>query len=270
MHESMYQHPIVTENMEKLENIGIKMVHPHLTEGKAKLADNDEIVELVISELAVKDLDGTRIVITGGPTYESIDSVRGITNLSSGRMGISLAKNAVLRGADVVLIYGPGKMNPPSWIKTVKVISGEQMCSATKAAMEEADVLISAAAIADYQPIISMDGKLQSGGELAIEMKPTAKLISEIRSRYPNKIIIGFKLEKENLVEKAYNKLLKDNLDLIVANSVEAIGAEETDVHIIDRGKRVTSFSGAKSQIAGFVLDAVVGLVEIREKALNL
>ena len=262
MHESMYKHPFVAENLGRLEEIGVRVIRPSVCEGKAKLAGNNEIVDLVVGALSEKDLGGKRIVVAAGPTYEPIDAIRGITNRSSGKMGVEIAKQAVRRGAEVVLVYGPGKCEPPTWLKTVHVLSADEMSEAVMAAMRGADALISPAAVADYRPVLAFERKLASGKERWLDLTPTRKIVVEARKLYPDKVIVGFKLEKEGLIEKAYEKLLGDGLDLIVANHTSAMGASEADVHLIDRGGRITSFSGSKEQIAGFVLDAVVGLTE--------
>ena len=269
MHESMYNHPIVADNLQKLESVGVGVIYPHVEEEKAKLAGNGEIVEVVIAKLAEKSLAGKKMVITAGPTYEAIDTVRGITNLSSGKMGIELAKEAYRRGADVVLVYGPGSEKPPSWIRAINVVSADEMGDAVKGEMREADVLISAAAIADYAPAERFAGKIGSENPLTLKLKPTAKLVAEVRSLYPNKIIVGFKLEAEELVGRAYAKLLKDGLDLIVANGVGAIGSERDDVHIISRDKKVTAFSGSKRQVAETVLEAVEETLALRREIRN-
>ncbi|MCK4304550.1 MAG: bifunctional phosphopantothenoylcysteine decarboxylase/phosphopantothenate--cysteine ligase CoaBC [Candidatus Eisenbacteria sp.] len=266
MHESMYRHPIVMDNLARLDAIRVKVVRPRLAEGKAKLADNDEITEIVIGELAEKDLEGRRIVIAAGPTYEAIDMVRGITNRSSGRMGIELAKEAHRRGANVTLVYGPAKHEPPRWIRTVRVVTAGEMAAEVKKAMRNADALISPAAAADYRPAAMFMGKMDSGEGKTLGLIPTKKIVSEAREMFPDKVIVGFKVETRGLIEKAHEKLVADRLDLIVANHASAIGAEESDVHIINGVGRITSFSGNKSQIAGFVLDAMLGLLPERSK----
>ncbi|MFC2175174.1 bifunctional phosphopantothenoylcysteine decarboxylase/phosphopantothenate--cysteine ligase CoaBC [archaeon] len=266
MHKSMYTHPIVADNLARLEAINARVVRPKLAEGKAKLAGNGEITEIVIATLTKKDLAGKKVVVAAGPTYEAIDAVRGITNLSTGKMGIEMAKAAHRRGANVVLVYGPGKHEPPEWISTTRVLSADEMAEAVKKEMNGADALISPAAAADYRPAVMFTEKIESSEEMQLALVPTSKIVTEARALFPDKVIVGFKLETENLAERAYKKLLEDGLDLIVANHASAIGADEVDVHLIDKGGRVTSFSGSKTQIAGFVLDAVVGLMPARQE----
>ncbi len=261
MHESMFRHPIVADNLQKLESIGVGVIYPHVEEEKAKLASNSEIAEIAIAKLSRKTLAGKKIVITAGPTYEAIDAVRGIANLSSGKMGIELAKAAYRRGADTVLVYGPGSEKPPSWIRAISVVSAWDMGRAVKEEMRDADALISAAAIADYAPAERFTGKISSGNPLTLKLKQTPKLVSEVRALYPNKIIVGFKLEAEDLVRRAYAKLLKDGLDLIIANSPSAIGSDESEIAIVSRGKSVKSLSGSKAQLAGHILDELHALM---------
>ena len=257
MHESMYKHPMVADNLQRLDAVGVKLVYPTVTEGKAKLAENEELVEEAISLLALRDLKGKKIVITAGPTYEAIDAVRGITNLSSGKMGIELAKNASRRGAEVVLVYGPGVEKVPAGMHVVNVVSAREMLTEVAKAMRDADVLISAAAISDYEPLMAMDSKMPSDKNIDLELRATPKLVSEIRKLFPEKVIVGFKLEKENVVERAYAKLEQDGLDLVVGNHITAIGVEESEVYIVDREKKIGHFSGSKLKLAGFIIDSM-------------
>lgn len=250
MHESMYTHPIVRENIEKLESMGVSVIKPRLEEGKAKIASNKEIANEVMSILSKKDLEGKKIVITGGPTYERIDACRGIINQSSGKMACALAEQAEMRGADVAFVYGPGKETPR---KAIKVTNAEEMIEKTLGELADADVLISVAAIADYSPK-SLKGKLDSGKELALELKKNPKLLELARKKFPDKTIIGFKLE-ENIDEEKAGRLLK-TADLVVANSVKAINAETTEV-LIKSKEKSRRVKASKRELAGIILDEI-------------
>ncbi|MHA1125848.1 MAG: bifunctional phosphopantothenoylcysteine decarboxylase/phosphopantothenate--cysteine ligase CoaBC [Candidatus Heimdallarchaeota archaeon] len=224
MHSSMYQNPVVVENIEKLKKIGIRFIGPRIEEGKAKIATNDDILEEVVSLLTKNDLKGKKVVITAGPTRAWIDDIRFITNPSSGKMGLEIAKEAKSRGADVTLIIGPTTITIPNIGLNIVRIDTTQDIVNTINDLSKIDFFISAAAIGDYEPI-KTKGKIPSKqAKLTIELKPTPKVIGVVKKKFPKATIIGFKAEvdltKEQLIEKAKASLQQHDIDVVVGNIV--------------------------------------------------
>ena len=263
MHESMYNHPIVIENIGKLTGLGVEFINPILKEGAAKIASTDEIILRVERALCEKTLAGKRIIITGGPTSEAIDPIRMITNLASGKTGIELAREAFRRGADVTLVH-MGCIG----IQGMCEFSVESAADMTRAVLEELgngyDLLISAAAISDFT-IKSSKEKIKSGKEVALKLKPAPKLIREARRKYPDLKIIGFKAETgisvDELVKRARESMEASSLSMVVANDVSSggMGTEDNEVYLIDSGiKRV---AGTKREISVEIMDKVEALI---------
>ncbi|MHA1307134.1 MAG: bifunctional phosphopantothenoylcysteine decarboxylase/phosphopantothenate--cysteine ligase CoaBC [Candidatus Heimdallarchaeota archaeon] len=224
MHSSMYQNPVVVENIEKLKKIGIRFIGPRIEEGKAKIATNDDILEEVISLLTKNDLKGKKVVITAGPTRAWVDDIRFITNPSSGKMGLEIAKEAKSRGADVTLIIGPTTIIIPNIGLNIVRIDTTQDIVNTINDLSKIDFFISAAAIGDYEPI-KTKGKIPSKqAKLTIELKPTPKVIGVVKKKFPKATIVGFKAEvdltKEQLIEKAKASLQQHDIDVVVGNIV--------------------------------------------------
>jgi phosphopantothenoylcysteine decarboxylase/phosphopantothenate--cysteine ligase len=250
MHESMYKHPILQENELKLKECGIDILVPRITEGKAKIARIDDIIDRVIDILVTKkDLEGKRILVTAGPTREAIDSVRFVSNKSSGKMGIEIAKEASARGAEVLLIAGKCNVKLPEYIETTHVVSTDDFIRAVKdeISYKNYDLFISAAAISDYKPIDCIEGKISSDNveEIQLNMKLTPKIITVARKKDYNCFIVAFKAEtnvsRTELINRAYNRLVKSEVDLIVANDIgrDDIGfaSKYNEVYIIDAKK---------------------------------
>ena len=272
MHESMYKHPILEKNERQLREYGVEILGPRISEGKAKIAKIDDIIDRVIDLLVTeKDLEGKKILITAGPTREAIDSVRFVSNKSSGRMGVELTKEASARGADVMLIAGECMVKLPNYIKTRHVISTDDFIKAVKdeISLNNYDFFISAAAVSDYKPIEYIEGKISSDNveELQVNMKLTPKIINVARKKDYNLFIVAFKAEtnvsKSELIERAYNRLLKSEVDLIVANDIgrEDIGfsSKYNEVFIIDKKKRITHVErNTKRYIASKIIDIAI------------
>lgn len=261
MHEAMYRHPAVIKNIESLRGMGVFLIDPHIEEGKAKIADNAAIVWAVERLLGPGDLAGKRIVITSGSNAEAVDSIRVLTNRASGKTGVALALEARRRGADVTLVHRFVQELP---VRQVYAESAIQMRDAVMAELEMGcHALISAAAVADYT-LDRQEGKIKSGQELTIHLKPTPKIIKSVRDAHPHLKIIGFKAETgvsdEELVSRAQRSLEGVSLDLVVANDVSrgGMGTEENRVIIIDRQGRRREAAGKKSQIAGAIIDSLV------------
>jgi len=272
MHESMYKHPILEENETKLRECGVEILGPRISEGKAKIARIDDIIDRVIDLLITKkDLEGKKMLITAGPTREAIDSVRFVSNKSSGRMGIELAKEASARGAEVLLIAGECMTKLPDYINTKHVVSTDDFIKAVKEEISynNYDFFISAAAVSDYKPIECIEGKISSDNvkELHVNMKLTPKIIDVARKKDYNLFIVAFKAEtnvsKSELIERAYNRLNKSEADLIVANDIgrDDIGfsSKYNEVFIIDKKKHITHVErNTKRYIASKIIDVAL------------
>jgi len=282
MHESMYHHPIIIENLKRLEAYGIEIIGPRFEEGKAKIAHINTIVARVIEILSKKkDMKGLKVLITGGPTREYIDAVRYISNPSSGKMGVALAEDASLRGAEVTLVYGPGTAEPPFNVKVIKVETTKEMLDAALFEVGEKcyDIIICAAAVADYAPENKVNEKIPSGKEnLQISLKPLPKVINAIRAAAPKAFLVGFKAEygvsKEELISRAITKLKNANLDMIVANDVSkpnsGFSAEANEVYVINKRGEIHHIPlSNKKVVASKILDLILEeLWEGKEKVL--
>lgn len=277
MHSSMYDHPILKENIKKLKGYGVKFIGPRFEENKAKIAHIDEIVNQIIVLLRSRikeDLKGVKLLITGGPTREYLDGVRYLTNPSSGKMGVALAREAILRGAEkVTLVYGKGNEIPPAYenVKIINIVSANDLVEAVKneLELEKYDAFICAAAIGDYMPEYQQESKIPSRQqELNIKLIPTPRCIETAREVDPELFICAFKAEynvsESELIEKAYKKVSGSGAtaNLIVANDVgkQQRGFEhETDeVYIIDEEKNVKHIPlEMKDEIANEILDQI-------------
>lgn len=267
MHESMFRHPAVAENLVKLRSWGIQIVGPRLEEGIAKIAANEEIVLEVERVLGSKTLENRKIIITSGSTAESIDPIRILTNRASGKTGKELALEAYRNGADVTLVHRDRLGF--SGIREIFAESAAEMTEAVLLELESGyDVLISSAAIADYTVEPSPE-KIKSGGELVLRLKPTRKLIKECREKYPDLIIVGFKaetgVEKQELLRRASSTLKASKLDLIAANDVAkgGMGTEENELYLVRREKsEPRHVSGNKRKLAAYILEEVAELLK--------
>lgn len=260
MHLSMYDHKIIQENIKKCKKVGIKFVDPAIERNKAKMADIAEIVDYAIRETGEQDLSKKKILVVGGPTAESIDDIRIITNRSSGKTAIKLVMNAFYRGADVELWYGMGKEQPPEHIKTRYFESTNDISKliATNN-LKIYDIIILCAAISDYIPK-KKKGKIPSGKDkLTIELLKAPKIISILRKKAPKSKIIGFKVEENTskLKEKAKNLLAKNNLDFVVANTISGFNKDKNEIWIIDKKGKCIHKKGKKEQLTNQILDTV-------------
>ena len=277
MHESMF-HPIIEQNIIKLKKYGIDILGPRISEGKAKVAKVEDVIDRVIDlVIAKKDLEGMKVLITAGPTREAIDSVRFVSNRSSGRMGIELAKEAAARGADVLLIAGKCMVKIPEYIETINVVSTEDFIKTVKDELSYKDYnfFISAAAISDYKPVECIDGKISSHNveELQVNMKLTPKITDVARKKNYKAFIVAFKAEsnisRSELINRAYERLLKSDADLIVANDIgrEDVGfmSKDNEVYIIDKQKHITHVEkNTKRYIASKIIDVALEAYRVR------
>jgi phosphopantothenoylcysteine decarboxylase/phosphopantothenate--cysteine ligase len=270
MHASMYNHPIVVENVRKLESIGIEVLMPRMEEGKAKIPDTDEIVDAVRRKLtAEEDLAGRRVLVTGGPTREYLDAFRFISNPSSGKMGVAVAGEALARGAEVTLVYGPAEAKPPYKAKVIDVETTEEMLKAVVAELREKkyDVAVLTAAASDFGPTGRRMEKMPSSrGEWTVRLKALTKIISEVKKVDPDVFLVGFKAEygitDEELVDRSYERLKEIGMDLIVANDVSrenaGFGSDKNEVFIVDPKRKVVHMPLTdKRDIARRIMDIV-------------
>ncbi len=269
MHQSMYDHPILIENVKKLKKYGIDVLGPRISEGKAKLVKIDSIIDRVIDLLISKrDLEGKRVLITAGPTREYIDDIRFVSNNSSGRMGIEIAKEAAARGADVLLINGRSMVKVPGHLNVINVISTADFIKTVNEELSNNnyDFFICAAAISDYSPVSSVEGKISSDNvkELQVNMRLTPKIIDEAREVNDKVIIVAFKAEtnvsRSELINRGYHRLKRSNADLIVCNDVgrEDVGFESryNEVYIVDKEKHITHVEKhSKRYVASRIID---------------
>lgn len=266
MHEAMYCHPAVIKNLETLRAMGVNLIDPRIEEGKAKIADNLQVVQKVERILGPGDLSGKRILITSGSNAESVDPIRILTNRASGKTGIALGLEAYRRGADVTVVHR-FIQDLPAPVHQVYAESAEEMLNAVMAELLGGyDALISAAAVADYTLDKSVQ-KIKSGQVLELALKPTKKIIKMVREAYPLLKIVGFKaetdLDNEELLARARASLKGGDLDLVVANDVSrgGMGTDDNRVLILDRSGSYSEAEGKKSLIAGKIIDSLVGIL---------
>jgi len=278
MHESMYRHPIVAENIEKLKALDVEFVGPRIEEEKAKIAENSDILEAVIKKLTMrKDLAGIEVLITAGPTLEHIDPVRVMTNKSSGKMGVAVAREALNRGADVTLIYGRGTALPPSGAKVIPVETTEEMHDAVISELKSKkyDVVVATAAAADWRPEKSFDYKVSTGdvSELSVKLRPTRKIIDAVRKINTDVFLVPFKAEydlsDEELVEHGYRRLVEAEADMIVVNDVgrngAGFGVDTNEVFIVDNEKKVVHvLLTDKREVARRIFDVITEKMKAR------
>jgi len=250
MHETMYTNPFVSENIKKLKKLGVKFVGPRIEEGKAKIATVDQVVDAVIRFFTPKLMRGKRVLITAGPTREYLDDVKFLTTPSSGKMGAALAEECLAHGAKVTLIVGPIQIKLPSDARVITVTSCKEMRDAVLNALknENFDYIFLPAAPLDFTFSKKFNGKIPSELEkLTVVLIATPKIASEVRKYAPESIIVGFKAEYgvsiNEMIERAYKRLVEHQLDLIVANDVSRLdigfGADYNEVYVIDKNKNV-------------------------------
>jgi phosphopantothenoylcysteine decarboxylase/phosphopantothenate--cysteine ligase len=269
MNVNMYQNPIYRENEERLKRHGYLFIPPASGmlacgyEGEGKLPDPELIFEEAIAALTPKRLAGERILVTAGPTREEIDPVRYISNHSSGKMGYAIARAARLRGAEVTLVTGPTAIPVPYGVDVVRVESAEQMREAVLGRLDLSDIVIKAAAVADYRPLLRAGMKVKkSASRLAIELVKNPDILAEVGASKGDRLLVGFAAETEELVANATGKLSRKNLDLIVANDVSQEGAGfnvDTNIaKLLFRDGRVEDLPlMGKNELAGIILDRI-------------
>ena len=242
MNTRMYQNPIVQDNMKTLVSYGMEVIRPargYLAcgdTGEGKMPDPEVLYEYIVKALTPKDMAGKKVLVTAGPTREKIDPVRYISNHSTGKMGYAIARQAMMRGADVTLVSGKVNIEPPMEVKTVPVVSAADMAQAVKDAAPEQDIIIKAAAVADYRPRVTADEKLKKKDEeLSVELERTEDILAFLGAhRKEGQFMCGFSMETEHMLENSRAKLEKKNIDMIVANNLKQEGAGfGTDTNVV-------------------------------------
>ena len=234
MNTQMFENPIVQDNLKKLEHYGYEVIQPAVgllackDVGKGKMPEPETLLEYILQEVAYeKDLKGKKILVTAGPTLEPIDPVRYLTNHSSGKMGYAIAKVCSMRGAEVTLVSGKTAIKPPLFVDVVPVTTAREMYEAVTGRSDRQDIVIKAAAVADYRPKTISEQKVKkTDGELSIEMERTDDILKYLgEHKRANQFLCGFSMETEHMLENSRKKLKKKNLDMIVANNVKVEGA---------------------------------------------
>ena len=233
MNTRMYRNPVTQDNLQTLKRYGMEVIDPasgYLAcgdTGEGKMPEVEVLAEFIYKAVSKKDLAGKKVLVTAGPTQEALDPVRVLTNHSSGKMGYAIARAASLRGAQVTLVSGPTALSAPIFCEKADVVSAADMYREVTARAAEQDIIIKAAAVADYRPKTVADQKMKKkDGELSIELERTQDILGTLgQHKKPGQFLCGFSMETENVLENSRKKLEKKNLDMIVANNVKQAGA---------------------------------------------
>ena len=277
MNTNMYENPVLQDNLGILKHYGYEVIEPasgYLAcgdVGAGKMPEPELLLEYILREIACKkDLEGRRILVTAGPTQEAIDPVRYITNHSSGKMGYAIARDAMLRGADVTLVSGPCAIEPPPFVKVVPVVSAKDMYDAVTSVSFEQDIIIKAAAVADYRPAVVYDEKVKKkDNQMSIELERTDDILRYLgENKTPGQFLCGFSMETQNMIGNSRAKLQKKNLDMVAANNLKVAGAGfqgDTNVlTLITQDEDVSLQLMSKEDAAHIILDKILSIVKER------
>jgi phosphopantothenoylcysteine decarboxylase/phosphopantothenate--cysteine ligase len=282
MNTNMWEHPATQANLDILRGRGVRVIEPGTgalacgTVGAGRMAEPDEIALAVINALGRRsDLAGEVVLVTAGGTREALDPVRFLGNRSSGKMGYALADAARSRGARVILISGPSSLHPPAHCERIPVTTADQMRAAVLERMGEATLIVKAAAVADYRPVVVSDQKLKRSGPLTLELQPTEDILAEVaRRRRPGQLIVGFAAETENRMENGRAKLLRKGADAIVVNdvSVEGIGfdSDQNAATFLTSTTSIEMSAMPKRELADRILDEILTLRRPQHMVLEL
>ncbi len=273
MNTRMFENPVVQNNIRILKEYGYRLIEPAAgylacgDTGAGKMPEPQTLLEYILHELAFeKDLAGRKILITAGPTQEAIDPVRYITNHSSGKMGYALAARASMRGAEVTLVTGRTSLPRPPFVNIVEIRTAREMFEAVRAVSHEQDIIIKAAAVADYRPVRVSEQKLKKKDErLSVELERTDDILQYLGDhKKEGQLLCGFAMETQNLIGNARAKLNKKNLDMIAANNLKVEGAGfQTDTNVltlITQNEEVSLEKMTKEDAAGIILDKLLSL----------
>ncbi len=273
MNTNMYYNPIVQDNIAKLKRFDMEVIEPDNGYlacgdiGAGKMPSETVLLDYILREVQYdKDLAGKKVLVTAGPTREAIDPVRYITNHSTGKMGYAIARDCMLRGADVTLVSGKTSITPPPFVKVVDVVSAADMFEAVKDSCKDMDYIIKTAAVADYTPAITYDNKVKkSDDDMSIALKRTTDILKYLgEHKSDSQILVGFSMETENMIENSRAKLEKKNLDMIVANNVKDEGAgfgiDTNKVTLITKDTLTPLPVMTKSEVAHTLMDTIKNL----------
>ena len=273
MNTNMFENPIVQDNLKTLEHYGYEVIDPAVgylacgDTGAGKMPEPETLLSYIMRECACeKDMKGLKLLVTAGPTQEAIDPVRYITNHSSGKMGYAIAKMAMLRGADVTLVSGRTAIAPPPFVKVVPVVTARDMYEAVTAVSKEQDIIIKAAAVADYRPATVSDEKIKKkDDDMSIALERTDDILKYLGEHKPDgQFLCGFSMETQNMIGNSRVKLTKKNLDMVAANNVKMAGAGfqgDTNVlTLITQDEEVSLPLMSKEDAASKILDRILFL----------
>lgn len=271
MNTNMFDNPILQDNLKILEHYGYEVISPAVgylacgDTGAGKMPEPELLLQYILREIAYeKDMQGKRVLVTAGPTQESIDPVRFITNHSTGKMGYAIAKMCMLRGAEVTLVSGPTSIAKPEFVHVVDVVTAKEMYEEVTKRAKDQDIIIKAAAVADYRPkSVSSEKMKKKDDDLAISMERTDDILKFLgEHKKEHQFLCGFSMETENMLENSRKKLEKKHLDMIVANNLKVEGAgfaEDTNVVTIITGQEEVSLGKmAKEETALRILDEIL------------
>ena len=273
MNTNMFENPIVQDNLKILEHYGYEVIDPAVgylacgDTGAGKMPEPETLLNYILRECACeKDMKGLKVLVTAGPTQEAIDPVRYITNHSSGKMGYAIAKMAMLRGADVTLVSGRTALTPPPFVRVVPVVTARDMYEAVTSVSQEQDIIIKAAAVADYRPASVSDEKIKKkDDDMSIALERTDDILKYLGEHKPDgQFLCGFSMETENMIGNSRVKLTRKNLDMVAANNVKMAGAGfqgDTNVlTLITQDEEVSLPLMSKEDAASKILDRILFL----------
>ena len=278
MNTNMYENPVTQDNLDILRRYGWEVIEPASGRlacgavGKGKMPEPEDLLQHILHHLAFPhDMAGRKVLVTAGPTQESLDPVRYLTNHSSGKMGYAIARMAMLRGSDVTLISGPTNLVPPPFVEMVNIVSAQDMFEAVTTRSADADFIFKAAAVADYTPADYSDNKMKKkDGELSIPLARTKDILKYLgEHRRDDQIICGFSMETENMIENSRVKLTKKNVDMICANNLKQSGAgfgvDTNVITLITSDQTVELPLMSKEAAANAILDHALALKSIKK-----
>lgn len=277
MNTNMFTNPIVQDNLAKLKSFGYEIIDPDSgylacgDTGSGKMPSEQVLYDHILKEIAMeKDMEGLKVIVTAGPTQESLDPVRYLTNHSSGKMGYEIARAAMLRGADVTLVSGQTTLAPVPFVNFVSIRSAQDMFEAVTAESDSADIIIKAAAVADYRPATVAEDKIKKkdNAEMSIPLERTIDIIQYLgQHRKPGQFICGFSMETRDMLENSRAKLAKKNIDMIVANNLKMSGSgfktDTNQVVIITKDEEIPLELMSKFEVGQHLLD---NILRIRKK----
>ena len=271
MNTNMYENPIVQDNIKKLKRFGMEVIEPDTgylacgDTGAGKMPSEDVLLEYILREVQFeKDLAGKRILVSAGPTSEPIDPVRFISNHSTGKMGYAIAKHCMRRGAEVTLVTGKTNLPKPMFMNVIDVTTAADMFDAVRENFERHDIVIKSAAVADYRPIdVAKDKIKKSDGDMSIALERTTDILGYLgQHKRPDQFLCGFSMETKDMLENSKKKLVKKNVDMIVANNLNQAGAgfgtDTNIVTLITRDNAVELPIMSKDEVAKAIVDEII------------